>query len=95
MSKPKYTYGDIVKFQFGQYTDEKIVYTKEGIVAIVDANGTWLNPGKPSYDILVKNDILFKGENTTVKDEKILYKHIAEEFVIEKIGSVPEEEIWK
>lgn len=82
MSKPKYTYGDIVKFQFGQYTDEKIVYTKEGIVAIVDANGTWLNPGKPSYDILVK-------------DENILYKHIAEEFVIEKIGSVPEEEIWK
>ena len=87
MSKPKYTYGDIVKFKYDK--------EKQGVIAIVDANGTWLNPGKPSYDILVKNDILFKGENTSVKDEKILYKHIAEEFVIEKVGSVPEEEIWK
>ena len=76
MSNARYTYGDIVKFKTA------FKGTKEGVIAIVDAYGTFESPGKPSYDIYVKK-------------ENILFKHISESSVIEKIGSVPEEEIWK
>ena len=47
--KPKYTYGDTVKFQFGDVV-------KTGIVYIVDAYGTFEDPSDASYDILVEND---------------------------------------
>lgn len=55
--------------------------TKTGIVAIVDRYGTWEDGSDVSYDILNK-------------DENILYKHFREDYVIKKIGEVPEGEIW-
>jgi len=72
--KPKYTYGDIVKFKL----DDKI---KTGIIAIVDSWGTFEDNSDASYDILNK-------------EENTLYKHFREDSVIEKIGSIPENEIW-
>lgn len=74
-NKPKYTYGDIVKFKFN---DNDI---KEGVIAIVDAYGTFERPGIVSYDILVKS-------------ENILYKHFIEPWVIEKTGRIDEKDIW-
>ena len=63
---PKYIYGDIVKFKFND--TEKI-----GIVAIIDAYGTFADDSDVSYDLMVK-------------DENTLYKHFREDFLIEKIG---------
>ena len=45
--KPKYKLNDPVKFTL----DGK---QHSGNVYIIDANGTFDNPGVPSYDILVK-----------------------------------------
>ena len=75
LGKPKYNYGDVVKFKY----DDDI---KEGIIAIIDRYGTFENDSDVSYDIINK-------------EENILYKHFGEKYVIEKIGEVPEEEIWK
>ena len=75
LGKPKYNYGDIVKFKFNDDV-------KEGIIAIIDRWGTFEDDSDVSYDIMNK-------------EENILYKHFGEKFVIEKIGEVPEEEIWK
>ena len=47
---------------------------KTGMVAIVDRWGTFENNTDVSYDILNK-------------EEKMLYKHIPEKYVIEKIGT--------
>lgn len=66
LGKPKFKCGDIVKFKF----DDK---TKEGIIAIVDAYGTFEQSKEVSYDILVKS------ENT-------LYKHYVESDDMEKVG---------
>jgi hypothetical protein len=55
---------------------------KEGIIAIIDRYGTWGDPSDVSYDILNKK-------------ENMLYKHCNEKYVIEKIGEIPEDEIWK
>ena len=73
--KPKYNYGDVVKFKCGDDI-------KEGIIAIIDRWGTFEDNSDVSYDIMNK-------------EENILYKHFGEKFVIEKIGEVPEEEIWR
>ena len=54
--------GDKVTFRCG---DE----TKEGVVCIVDAHGTFEQPGIPSYDILVE-------------DENMLYKHVSNEMIV-------------
>lgn len=75
IGKPKYKLGDIVKFKL----EDEI---KEGVVAIVDAYGTFSNPNDVSYDILVEK-------------ENILYKHFEEKTIIEKTGEIPEEDIWK
>ena len=66
LGKPKYDYNDIITFKF----DNKV---KEGIVAIIDAYGTFFDDSDVSYDIFVK-------------EENILYKHFREDYVIEKIG---------
>ena len=41
---------------------------KKGVVLIVDAHGTFDNPGIPSYDIFVE-------------EENILYKHVSNEMI--------------
>ena len=41
---------------------------KKGVVMIVDAHGTFDNPGIPSYDILVE-------------EENMLYKHVSNEMI--------------
>ena len=81
---PKYTYGDIVHFQ-ANFIDEngnKHEEVKEGVVAIIDKYGTFFDSSDVSYDIFVKS-------------ENMLYKHFKETAVIEKVGQIPEEEIWK
>jgi len=75
VGKPKYTYGDVVEFKYGDGV-------KTGIIAIVDRYGTFMDDSDASYDILNKQ-------------ENILYKHFREDFVIQKIGEIPEEEIWE
>ena len=42
--------------------------TKEGVVCIVDAHGTFEQPGIPSYDILVEK-------------ENMLYKHVSRNLI--------------
>ena len=74
LGKPKYNYGDVVKFKLGDDI-------KEGIIAIIDKYGTFEDNSDVSYDIMNK-------------EENILYKHLGEKFVIEKIGQIPREEIW-
>ena len=64
MSVPRFKKGDAVKFQL----DGK---TYLGIVEVVDANGTFFNPGAPSYDITT----IYEGELTLVK-------HIGERGVV-------------
>lgn len=54
--------GDKVTFRCGGET-------KEGVVCIVDAHGTFEQPGIPSYDIMVE-----KGN--------MLYKHVSHEMII-------------
>lgn len=55
---------------------------KTGIVAIIDKYGTFEQNVDVSYDILNKED-------------NILYKHVMESLVEEKLGEVPKEDIWK
>ena len=74
LGKPKYTYGDVVKFECDG--------EKTGAVAIIDRYGTFEQNEEPSYDLLNK-------------DENILYKHCRESWIIEKVGEMPREEIWK
>ena len=58
--------------------DKKI---REGIIAIIDTWGTFEDNSDVSYDIMNK-------------EERILYKHFREDYIVEKIGEVKEEEIW-
>lgn len=58
MKNTKFEYGDIVNFKINGAI-------KTGRVYIIDANGTFENPGVASYDIMVD-------------DENTLYKHIEE-----------------
>ena len=84
IGQPKYTYGDIVHFKVN-YKDEKGIThneIKEGVIAIIDKYGTFFDSSDVSYDILVKS-------------ENMLYKHFSENSIVEKIGQMPEEEIWK
>lgn len=67
IGKPKFKRGDMVKF----ICDNK---EKIGKIDIIDAYGTFLNPGDVSYDILVEK-------------ENCLYKHISEKGV-EKFDQV-------
>ncbi len=62
IGKPKYKYGDRVSFAMNGKT-------KQGVVTVVDAFGTFGQDLEPSYDILVK-------------EENMVYKHIRETFVL-------------
>lgn len=71
------------KYTYGDVVEFKCGdEVKTGIVAIVDRYGTFMDDSDASYDILNKQ-------------ENILYKHCREDFVIQKIGEIPEEEIWE
>ena len=74
VGKPKYDYGDIVKFKY--FDNEKEIH-KTGVVYIIDRFGTFFNDSDVSYDIMVKED-------------NCLYKHITESFVLELLGHDPE-----
>ena len=58
---PSYKVGDEITFFCGNTQ-------KKGVVMIVDAHGTFDNPGIPSYDILVE-------------EENMLYKHVSNEMI--------------
>ena len=62
----KYAYGDIVDFVMNDVV-------KEGVVAIIDAYGTFEQHIEASYDIMIQK------ENT-------LYKHIPESCITCKTG---------
>ena len=66
LGKPKFNYGDTVKFKFDGET-------KVGTIEIIDAYGTFFYDEDVSYDIMVKE--------TFPIEENILYKHIHEKFV--------------
>lgn len=86
LGKPKYKYGDRVRFSSQQEA-------KVGIVAIVDAYGSWTVPEEPSYDIMATND----------SGGCCLYKHIAEQYIValDDVKGVEEEllsieaEVWR
>ena len=69
--RPKFSVGQRVRFSvYNEETDEReYMY---GEVYIVDAYGTFMNPGPPSYDIYVVNSKYPEG---------CLYKHIPESHV--------------
>ena len=71
--KPKYKLNDTVKCTL----DGK---QHLGTVYIVDANGTFDNPGVPSYDILAKEHLYISQINP---EGRILYKHIPETLIDE------------
>lgn len=73
IGKPKYKYGDKVKFSL----NEEIL---EGTVYIIDKYGTWEDSSDVSYDILVETNKYITKENP--KGE-CLYKHIKETLIIE------------
>ena len=71
--KPKYKLNDTVKFTL----DGK---RHLGNVYIIDADGTFDNPGVPSYDILAKDRLYISQINP---EGRILYKHIPETLIDE------------
>ena len=71
--KPKYKLNDTVKFTL----DGK---QHLGNVYIIDADGTFDNPGVPSYDILAKEHLYISQINP---EGRILYKHIPETLIDE------------
>ena len=81
MEKPKYNYGDYVRFEY--LVNDGEVLNKCGVIEIVDRFGTFFNPNEVSYDIFVKK-------------EDMLYKHISELYVKEKLRNARDDErIWK
>lgn len=71
--KPKYKLNDLVKFTL----DGK---QHLGNIYIIDADGTFDNPGVPSYDILAKERLYISQINP---EGRILYKHIPETLIDE------------
>jgi len=73
--KPKFNYGDNVKFK---------LQNKEyvGKVYIIDEYGTWDNPSDVSYDILVKDAFKEGDEHYHPNgNNDCLFKHITESLV--------------
>lgn len=52
-----------------------------GVVAIIDSYGTFFDDSDVSYDILNK-------------DKNLLYKHVNEKYVLEKIDEIDPNTIW-
>lgn len=84
LGHPKYNKGDIVKFEIRWKEDDGSVRieTHTGIIAIIDPYGTFFQQEDVSYDILNK-------------EENMLYKHMMEPSIIEKIGESDPNQIWK
>ena len=74
LGKPKYTYGDKVKFDINY---EGKTYLLEGAVNIIDAYGTFEQNEEVSYDIIVEN-----GDFPS--DYPCLFKHIRESDLYEE-----------
>ena len=77
---PIYHTEDVVSFRFHEDDPEEVL---EGLILVVDKNGTIEQDEEPSYDI-------FRFEN------RILYKHIRQSLVLERIrrGSYSELEAY-
>ncbi|MDO4647099.1 MAG: hypothetical protein Q4B26_00515 [Eubacteriales bacterium] len=72
IGNPKFKQEQQVKFTFE--SQEGVLKTYEGVVYVVDANGTSEQQEEPSYDIFA-----------LVEGEKILFKHIRESQVSERV----------
>ena len=55
---------------------------KEGPIGIVDEYGTFFDNSDVSYDIFVI-------------EENMFYKHFPEKYLVEKVGEMTEEEVYK
>ena len=71
LGNPKYDYLDIVRFE--GYRDS----VATGVIAIIDAYGTFEQNEEPSYDIFIKED-------------NMLVKHVRQSHVLEKVGKAEE-----
>lgn len=85
VGNPKYKVGDIVEFDATLLSNKKKRW--QGVVAIVDAYGTFFDDSDASYDILIKENIGEKGAN-------VLCKHIREDRVVAKVGEY-EGSVWE
>ena len=66
LGKPKFTYGDVVKFKMFDGTE------KFGVVAIIDRYGTFEDDSDVSYDIFSKEEnILYKHFREDLVIEKV------------------------
>ena len=77
LGRPKYNYGDVVRFHLGRTLDRNgdEIYPERdivGTVEIIDPYGTFEQNEEPSYDILNK-------------EKTMLYKHIREAIIVECI----------
>lgn len=71
------------KYTYGDVVTVKFGdHVFDGVIAIIDKYGTFGDDSDVSYDILNKK-------------ENMLYKHCNEKYVVEKIGEIPEDEIWE
>ena len=71
------------KYNYGDVVKFKLGEDIElGVIAIIDKYGTFEDNSDVSYDILNK-------------EKNILFKHIPEGYVFEKIDEIPENKIWE
>ena len=73
LGKPKYNYGDTVKFKVTYHDKE---YDLTGKIEIIDAFGTWEDNSDVSYDIMVD-----RNNNPIHRRVACLFKHIREDGV--------------
>lgn len=74
--KPRFTYGDVVKFSFPTIESDGEEVDFEGTIEIVDSWGTFFNTDEPSYDIMVDD---WRGTG-----ERMFVKHVAESNLYEE-----------
>lgn len=70
--EPKYSCGDKVTFELVTNDETWLKKYSVGVIRIVDAYGTFIDNSEPYYDIYSEKD-------------KILYKHVPESKIIEKL----------
>lgn len=69
------------KYKIGDIVRFDFDGIKEGVIGIIDPYGTFFDDSDASYDIMNKN-------------ENVFYKHIKENYIVEKIGEMAEKEIF-
>ena len=75
MDKPKYDYGDVVRLKFVNKDNEPI----EGMIQIIDQQGTFRYKNEPSYDIYCPaNNVLYKHVGESLVDEFIRHGRLSE-----------------